>query len=63
MVTRRKNRTECELVTYGTPWGWGIMALEERNILVNDQITRIFRKPSKASLIHFSLVKEISRGQ
>lgn len=60
MVTKRERRTEYELVDM-VPLGVGAMTLEKRNRLVNDQITRTFREPSKASLIHFSLVKEITR--
>lgn len=60
MVTKRERRTECELVDM-VPLGVGAMTLEERNSLVNDQITRTSREPSKASLIHFSHVKETTR--
>lgn len=60
MVTERERRTECELVDM-VPLGVGAVTLEGRNSLVNDQITRTFRKPSKASLIHFSLVKATTR--
>lgn len=67
MVTRREHgSTECERVTYGAPGG--PMTLEEREVVwwmpgTNYQITRTFREPLKASLIHFSLTKETSRGQ
>lgn len=60
MVTKRE-RTGCELVDM-VPLGVGAMILEERNSLVNDQITRTFREPSKASLIHFSPTKETTRA-
>lgn len=57
MVTQWERRTECELVDM-VPLGVRAMTLGERNSLVNDQITRTFREPSKASLIHFSLLKQ-----
>lgn len=73
MVTRREGRrTECELVTSGIPVGGSGVGVvyssrRERGIVrrmlgANNQITRTCRESSKASLIHFLLMKEASRG-